>query len=126
MVVDNECNFPHKLLSNSQFTNIRIAFANNSATNIRLSKDQLSKMIKSGGFICRLLGPLLKTRLPLIKNVIKPLGKNILVPLGLTAAPSAAYEGIHKEILGSGHNNSLSITLATSNNKMEDNIKMVK
>ena len=31
-----------------------------------------------------------------------------------------------KKILGSGHNNSLSITLIISNNKMEDNIKIVK
>ena len=100
MVVDNESNFSHKLLlSNSQVTNIRKAFANNSAANIRLSKNQLSKMIKSGGFICSLLGPLLKTRLPLIKNVIKPLGKSILIPLGLTAAPSAAYAGLHKKNL---------------------------
>ena len=52
-------------------------------------------MIQSGGFLGRLLGPLLKTRLPLIKNVIKPLAKSVLIPLGLTAA-AAADAGIKK------------------------------
>ena len=53
-------------------------------------------MIQSGGFLDRLLGPL-KTGLPLIKNVIKPLAKSILIPLVLTAAASAADAGIHKK-----------------------------
>ena len=61
-------------------------------------------MIQSRGFFGRLLGPLRKTGLPLIKNVIKPLVKSVLIPLGLTAAASAADAGIHKKILGSGHN----------------------
>ena len=52
-------------------------------------------MIQYGGFLCRLLGPVLKTGLPLIKNVIKPSAKNVLIPLGLTAAADA---GIHKKI----------------------------
>ena len=59
-------------------------------------------MIQSGGFLGRLLGPLLKTGLPLIKNVIKPLAKSVLIPLGLTAAASAADTGIHKKTLESG------------------------
>ena len=54
-------------------------------------------MIQSGGFLGRLLGPLLKTGLPLIKNVIKPLAKSVLIPLGLTTAASAADAGIHKK-----------------------------
>ena len=54
-------------------------------------------MIQSGGFLGRLLGPLLKTRLPLISNIIKPLAKSVLIPLGLTAAASAADAGIHKK-----------------------------
>ena len=53
-------------------------------------------MIQSGEFLGRLLGPLLKTGLPLIKNVIKPLAKCVLIPLWLTAAASAADAGIHK------------------------------
>ena len=54
-------------------------------------------MIPSGGFLGRLLGPLLKTGLRLIKNVIKPLVKSVLIPLGLTAAASAADVGIYKK-----------------------------
>ena len=75
------------------FADLRKVFANNSSTHIKLSKTQLSKMIQSGGFLGRLLGPLLKTGLPLIKNVIKPLAKSVLIPLGLTA--SAEDAGIH-------------------------------
>ena len=54
-------------------------------------------MIQSGEFLGRLLGPLLKTRLPLMKNVIIPLAKSFLIPLGLTAAALAAVAGIHKK-----------------------------
>ena len=70
-----------------------------------------------------LLGPLLKTGLSLIKNVIKPLAKSVSIPLGLTAAASAAHAGIHIKILGSGHNN---ITLITSNDEINDIIKIIK
>ena len=58
-------------------------------------------MIQSGGFLGGLIGPLLKTGLPLMKNVIKPLAKSVLIPLGLTAAASTADPGIHKKLLGS-------------------------
>ena len=75
------------------------AFAINSSTDIKLSKTQLSKLVQSGGFLGRLFGPLLKTGLPLMKNVIKPLAKRFLIPLGLTAAASAADAGIHKKNL---------------------------
>ena len=57
-------------------------------------------MMQSGGFLGKLLGPLLKAGLPLIKNVIAPLAKSILIPLGLTAAASAADAGIHKKNIG--------------------------
>ena len=63
-------------------------------------------MIQSGGFLGRLLGPLLKTGSPIINNVIKPLAKSVLIPLGLTAAASAADAGIHKKVLGSGRRSS--------------------
>ena len=64
-------NFLHKLLlTNRQVANLRKAFANYLSADIKLSKTQLSRMIQSGGFLDRLLGPLLKTGLPLIKNVI--------------------------------------------------------
>ena len=69
-------NFPHKLLlSNTQVAILRKAFANHTSTDIKLSKKQLSKMIQLGGFHGRLLGPLLKTRLLLMKSVIQPLAK---------------------------------------------------
>ena len=124
---NDETNFPHKLLlTDRQVSNIRKAFANHSSTDIKLSKTQLSKMIQSGGFLGKLLGPLLKTGLPLIKNVIKPLAKSVLIPLGLTAAVSAADAGIHKKVLRSGQNNPLSTTLIISNNEVKDIIKIVK
>ena len=98
MITNNETNFPHQLLlTNRQVPNIRKTFTNNSSIDIKLSKTQLSKRIQSGGFLGRLLGPLLKTELRLIKNVIKPLAKSVLIPLGLTAAASAADAGIHKK-----------------------------
>ena len=76
---DDKINFPHELLlTNRQVANLRKAFANYLSTDIKLSKTQISKMIQSGGFLSRLLGPLLKTGLPLMKSVIKPLAKKYL------------------------------------------------
>ena len=122
---NDNTNFPHEfLLTNRQVANIRKAFAKNTSIDIKLSKTQLSKMIQSGGFLGRLLGPLLKTGLPLMKSVIKPLAKSVLIPLGLTAAASAADAGIHKKILGSGHANNT--TLIISNDEMDDILKIVK
>ena len=98
MIDDNESNFLHKLLlTNKQVSNLRKAFAYHSLTDIKLSKTQLPKTIQSGEFLGRLTGPLPKTRLPLIINVIKPLAKSVLIPCGLTAAASAADAGIHKK-----------------------------
>ena len=116
--------FPQKLLLiNRQVSNLPKAFANNSSTYIKLSKTQLSKIMQSGGFLGRLLGPLLKTGLPLMKNVIKPLAKSVLIPLGLTAAAAAAADaGIHEKILGSEN----MTTLIISNDEIEDIIKIVK
>ena len=76
MVGDDETNFPHKLsLTNRQVANLCKAFANNLSTDIELSKSQICKMVQSGGSLGRLLGTLLETGLPLMKNVIKPLTK---------------------------------------------------
>ena len=81
MIGDNETDFPHRLLlTNRQVSNSCKAFANHLSADIKLSKTQLSKMIQSGEFLGRLLGLLLKTGLPLISNVIKPLAKSILIP----------------------------------------------
>ena len=85
----DENSFLHKLLLiNRQVANVHKVFANKSSTNIKLSKTQLFKMIQSGEFLSRLLVPLLKIGLPLMKSVIKPLAKSILIPLGLNAAAS--------------------------------------
>ena len=76
---NNEKNFLYKLLlTNTQVSKFRKAFANNSSANIKLSKNQLHKIRQSGGFLVRLLGSLLKTGLPLIGNVLKPLAKKVL------------------------------------------------
>ena len=94
---NDKSNFPYELLlTNRQVFSIRKAFANNSSVNIKFLKAQSSKMIQSGGFLGRLLGPLLKKRLPLTESVIKPLAKSVLMPLALTAA-AAADAGIHKK-----------------------------
>ena len=86
-------------------------------------------MIQLGGFLGRVLGPLLNARLPLMKNVIQPLAKSALVPLGLTAAASAADAGIHKKILGSVHPSGSTLhatTLKISNDELKDIMKIIK
>ena len=83
---------------------------------IKLSKDQISKIFPSGGFLGKILGPLSKTGLPLLKSVIKPLGL-----LGLIAASSAIDAGVQKKIYGSG-----TTTLVISNEEMNDIMKIVQ
>ena len=123
MVFNKEINLPHRLLlTNRQIANLHKA--DKSSTDIKLSKTQISKMMQSGGFLGRLLGPFQKAGLPLIKNVIKPLTKSILIHLGLTAAASADA-GIHKKILGSGNNNHNTI-LIISNDEMKKNNQIVE
>ena len=95
---NDETYFAHKLLLiYRQVLSVCKDFTGSSSADINFSKTQLSKMVQSGGFLGRLLGPLLKIGLALIQNVIKPLAKSVLVPLGLTAAASAADVGIHKK-----------------------------
>ena len=59
-------------------------------------------MDQSGEFLGRLLGPLLKSGLPLIKSSLKPLVKSVSVSLGLTTAASATDTAIQKKIFRSG------------------------
>ena len=115
---NDNTNFPHELLlTNRQVANIHKAFAKNTSTDIKLSKTQLSKMIQSGGFLGKLLGklagPLMKVAMPLVKNV--------LAPLGLSAAMFAIDGSIKKKMLGSG-----ATTLIISNDEMDDILKIVK
>ena len=74
---NEETNFPHKLLTDTQVSRLRKVFSNNSLANIKLSKPPVSKLVQSGGFLGGLFGPLLKIGLPLMKNVLKPLAKSV-------------------------------------------------
>ena len=66
---NREYNFPRKLLlANTDVLRLCKAFGNNPSVNIKLSKTQLLKIGQSRGFLGSLLGPLLKTGLPLIKK----------------------------------------------------------
>ena len=103
------------MLTNRQVANLRKSFPNHTSTNIKLSKAQLTKMQK-GGFL-KILMSSLKSGLPLLKSIMKPLGE-----LGLTAAASATDAAINKKILGSGNHTILII----SNDDMEDLLKIVK
>ena len=56
----NENNLPHQLLlTTRQTTKLRNAIENNMSTDIKLSKAQISKIIQSGRFLGKRLGPLL-------------------------------------------------------------------
>ena len=86
---------PHELLLKTrQTTKLRNAIENKMSTDIKLSKAQISKIIQSGGFLGKLLDPLLKPGLSLLKSVIKPLGL-----LGLTAASLAIDAGLKKSMV---------------------------
>ena len=88
---NDENDFLHKLLIiSTQVLSLRKAFENNFSANIKLSKTQLHKMGQSGRYLGRLLGPLLKTGLLLIGNVLNPLPKSVFTHLELTAAAAAA------------------------------------
>ena len=113
----NGNNLPHELfLTQRQTAKLRNANEDNLQTDIKLSKVQISKIIQSGGFLGKSFGPLLKTGLPLLKSLIKPLGL-----LGLTAASSAIDAGVQKKIYGSGKT-----TLIISNEEMNDIMKIVQ
>ena len=88
---------------------------------IKLSKTKLHKIGQSGVFVGRLLGPLLKTGLPLMKDLLKPLAKRVLIPLELTAGASATDATIHKKMFRSSTTTSI-----ISNKEMNDIIKIVK
>ena len=113
----NKNETPHELLlTTKQNTKLRNALNNNSATDIKLSKAQIKKIIQSGGFLGKLLsklaGPLMEVALPLAKNV--------LAPLGLTAAMSAIDGSIQKKIHGSG------VKLIIEQEDMNDIMKIIE
>ena len=118
----NSDNLPHELLlAARQTTKLRNAIENNMSADIKLSKAEISKIIQYSGFLSKLLGTLLKTGLPLMKIVIKPLAESLLAPLGLTAAMFAVDGGIQKKIFGSG-----TTTLVISNEEINDIMKIVQ
>ena len=113
----NKNETPHELLlTTRQNTKLRNAINNNSATDIKLSKAQIKKIIQSEGFLGKLLsklaGPLMKVALQLAKNV--------LAPLGLTAAMSAVDGRIQKKIHGSG------VKLIFEEEDMHDIMKIIE
>ena len=114
----NGNNLPHELLlTTRQTTKLRNATENNMSTDIKFSKAQIYKIIQSGGFLGSLLskvaGPLMKAAVPIVKN--------ILAPLGITAAASAIDGAIQKKIHGSG-----ATTLIISNEEMNGIMKIVQ
>ena len=113
----NKDEHPHELLlTTRQNTKLRNALNNNSATDIKLSKAQIKKIIQSGGFLGKLLSKLAG---PLMK-VAMPLAKNVLAPLGLTAAMSAIDGSIQKKIHGSG------VKLIIEQEDINDIMKIIK
>ena len=113
----NKDELPHELLlTTRQNTKIRNAINNNLATDIKLNKAQIKKLIQSGGFLGKLLSKLAG---PLMK-VAMSLAKNLLAPLGLTAAMSATDGSIQKKIHGSG------VKLIIEQEDMNDIIKIIE
>ena len=113
----NKDEFPHELsLTTRQNTKLCNAINNNLATDIKLSKAQIKKLIQSGGFLGKLLSKLAG---PLMK-VAMPLAKNVLAPLGLTAAMPAIDGSIQKKIHESG------IKLIIEEDDMKDILKIIE
>ena len=89
----------------------------------------MHKIEQSRGILVKVLGPLLKTGLPLIGNLFKPLAKNVLIPLGLKTAASASDTAIHENMFGSGRPSDLASwrnILIFSNEEMNDILKRIK
>ena len=117
-----ENNLPHKLsITDTQVSRFHKAFVNNSLANIKSSKNQLHKIGKSDRFLGSCLGPLLKTSLPPMENVLKTLAKSVLILLALTATASANDSEIHKKMFGF-----CNTTLIISSEEMNDIMKIVK
>ena len=113
---------PHELLTTRQNTKLRNALNNNSATDIKLSKAQIKKIIQSGGFLGKLLSKLVGS----LMKVALPLAKNVLAPLGLTAAMSAIDGSIQKKIHGSGETKGGGAKLIIEQEDMKDIMEIIK
>ena len=107
---------PHELLlTTRQKPGLRNAFNNNILTDLRLSKAQISKIIRGfvGSLLSKLVGSLMK--------VAVPLAKNVLVPLGITTAASVIDAVDQKKIHGSR-----TTTLIISNEEVNNIRKLFK
>ena len=119
----NKDELPHELLlTTRQNTKLRNAINNNLATDIKLSKSQIKKLIQSGGFLGKLLSKLAG---PLMK-VVMPLAKNVFVPLGLTAAMSVIDGNIQKNMRGHGATKGAGIKLIIEQEDMNDIMKIIE
>ena len=119
---NDEINFTQKLLlTNRQVSKLLKAFANNRSAVKELSNTQLSKIIQLSRFLGRLLGPLLQTGLPLMKNLPKPIAKSVLIQLGLTTTTLAADVVILKKLISAR-----TIAVIISNEEMGDVMKIIK
>ena len=113
----NKDELPHELLlTTRQNTKLRNAINNNLPTDIKLSKAQIKKLIKSGGFLGKLLSKLAGA----LMKVALPLAKNVLAPLGLLAAMSAIDGSIQKKI------QSLGVKLVIEEEGMNDIMKIIE
>ena len=102
----NKEELPHELLlTTRQNTKLRNAINNNLATDIKLSRAQIKKLIQSGGFLGKLLSKL---------------AKNVFAPIGLAAAMSAIDGSIQIKIHGSG------VKLIIEQEDMNDIIKIIE
>ena len=98
----NKDELPHELLlTTRQSTKLRNATNNNMATDLKLSKAQMKKLIQSGGFLGKLLSKLAG-------------------PLGLTAAMSAIDGSIQKKMRGEG------VKLVIKQEDMNDIMKIIE
>ena len=100
-------------MTTRQNTKLRNPINNNIASDIKLSRAQIKKLMQSGGFLGTLLSKLVG---PLMK-VAMPLAKNGLAPLSLTVAIDRS---IQKKIHGSG------VKLIIEQNDMNDIIKIIE
>ena len=86
------------LLTTTQVSRLLKDFINGSSANIKLSKTQLHKIGQLRRFLGRLLRPLVKTGLSLMKNLLKSLTECVVILLGLLAAAAVTDGTIHKKM----------------------------
>ena len=117
IITFNKDELSHELLlTTRRSTKLHNAVNNNFATDIKLSKAQIKKIIQSGGFLGKLLS---KLACPLMK-VALPLTENVLAPLGLAAPMSAIDGSMQKKIHGSG------VKLIIEQEDMNDIMKIIE